>query len=299
MNLVAWLVVAQSAIPGTSPDAGCQQAARLVREARSVGETAGPDRALTMYAEATRLCPTSWEAQNNLGDTYERLGRLDQARAAYLEASRLNPESPYPFFGLGDVYRKLGDRDLALVWYRRGLQLEPVRGDTAAFEETRAFVRTLTADDPGGLVPAETIARGLDPGGLTARGVGVVEALAFDERLIPFGLNSTNLLPAARAQLREISMALFDILRRSKATPQGGAQVVALVAGHADVRGSPMYNRQLALRRAESVVDELVVRFGAPRSALKAVSYGSERPLCRDQSESCHARNRRVELLRP
>jgi peptidoglycan-associated lipoprotein len=73
-----------------------------------------------------------------------------------------------------------------------------------------------------------------------------------------------------------------------------GTQV--LIEGHADDRGTNEYNLALGQSRARATRDALVSRgVGAPRITL--VSYGEERPTCRESNEKCWAQNRRAHFL--
>jgi len=65
------------------------------------------------------------------------------------------------------------------------------------------------------------------------------------------------------------------------------------VEGHCDDRGSEEYNLGLGDRRANAV-KEYLVKQGVPQSEITTISYGEERPLCRDENESCFQRNRRA-----
>lgn len=69
-----------------------------------------------------------------------------------------------------------------------------------------------------------------------------------------------------------------------------------LLEGHADERGSREYNLGLGERRGNSVRD-LMLAEGASANQIEVVSYGEERPVCRQSSESCWERNRRVEIV--
>ena len=66
--------------------------------------------------------------------------------------------------------------------------------------------------------------------------------------------------------------------------------------GNADERGSREYNMGLGERRGNAVYSALQAA-GANSSQLTVVSYGEERPLCTESSESCWAQNRRVEIV--
>jgi peptidoglycan-associated lipoprotein len=65
------------------------------------------------------------------------------------------------------------------------------------------------------------------------------------------------------------------------------------VEGNCDDRGSEEYNLALGDRRANAV-KEFLVKQGVPQTSINTVSYGEERPVCRDDSESCFQQNRRA-----
>jgi peptidoglycan-associated lipoprotein len=65
--------------------------------------------------------------------------------------------------------------------------------------------------------------------------------------------------------------------------------------GHADERGTREYNLALGERRANSVLNYLIVN-GASRSQIEVVSYGEERPAQTTSSETAYQQNRRVEI---
>jgi len=71
--------------------------------------------------------------------------------------------------------------------------------------------------------------------------------------------------------------------------------VVVVVEGHCDERGSAEYNLGLADRRATSA-KEFLVQLGASGDRLKTISYGKERPQCTDATEDCYQKNRRAHL---
>jgi peptidoglycan-associated lipoprotein len=69
------------------------------------------------------------------------------------------------------------------------------------------------------------------------------------------------------------------------------------IEGHADERGSQEYNLGLGDRRANAVKQWLVGQ-GIPEARMNVVSFGEERPECRETTEACYARNRRVAFPR-
>lgn len=69
-----------------------------------------------------------------------------------------------------------------------------------------------------------------------------------------------------------------------------------VIEGHCDDRGSEDYNIALGDSRASSVRTYLTDA-GISRDRLEIVSYGEERPVCREESESCWSRNRRAHFV--
>jgi len=64
--------------------------------------------------------------------------------------------------------------------------------------------------------------------------------------------------------------------------------------GHCDDRGTTQYNLALGKKRAEAV-RKYVADLGVA-APIDTNTYGKEQPVCREATESCWARNRRVEL---
>jgi peptidoglycan-associated lipoprotein len=69
-----------------------------------------------------------------------------------------------------------------------------------------------------------------------------------------------------------------------------------VVEGHCDERGSAEYNLALGDARAKAAKDYLV-DVGIPARQLSVLSYGKEKPVCQDPSESCWQKNRRVHIV--
>ena len=67
------------------------------------------------------------------------------------------------------------------------------------------------------------------------------------------------------------------------------------LAGHADKRGTPEYNRALGERRALAV-REYLAGLGLTPANLYTNSYGSDRPAVQGDDEAAFAKNRRVEI---
>jgi len=73
-------------------------------------------------------------------------------------------------------------------------------------------------------------------------------------------------------------------------------QALLMIEGHCDERGTGEYNFALGERRAKATMDYLVSR-GIDARRITVVSFGEERPTCRDHKEGCWAKNRRAHFL--
>jgi len=69
-----------------------------------------------------------------------------------------------------------------------------------------------------------------------------------------------------------------------------------LIEGHCDERGTNQYNLALGERRASATKNYLMA-LGISSSRIDTVTYGEERPLCREQTEECWQLNRRAHFV--
>jgi peptidoglycan-associated lipoprotein len=103
-----------------------------------------------------------------------------------------------------------------------------------------------------------------------------------------FDYDKKTLRPDALAALKTDSQALSDIIRQYP-------DFRLVVEGYCDERGSSEYNLALGEARAAQA-EEYLVTLGLPANQLKTVSYGKERPVCTDETESCWQKNRRAHI---
>lgn len=96
-----------------------------------------------------------------------------------------------------------------------------------------------------------------------------------------------------RYDLRAADIRLLDM---NAAWLKDNSDTLLLIEGHADERGTDQYNLSLGDRRAKAAMDYLVAQ-GVQASRINLISYGEERPLCVERSETCWARNRRAHFL--
>lgn len=76
---------------------------------------------------------------------------------------------------------------------------------------------------------------------------------------------------------------------------QANRDVLVLVEGHCDERGTDEYNLALGDRRAKAVRDYLVGK-GVAADRVTTLSQGEQQPVCRESNEACWRKNRRAVL---
>ncbi|WP_421788108.1 peptidoglycan-associated lipoprotein Pal [Hyphobacterium sp.] len=87
-----------------------------------------------------------------------------------------------------------------------------------------------------------------------------------------------------------------ETLRRQADWLNAYPGVTVMIAGNCDERGTREYNLALGARRANAARDYLV-SLGVSPSRIQTVSYGKERPTCRESSERCWSLNRNATTM--
>jgi peptidoglycan-associated lipoprotein len=127
-----------------------------------------------------------------------------------------------------------------------------------------------------------------NPGG-SEHGRYTVESLDTDsclrQRVVYFDFDQSTIRPEFQAAVA----CHAEYLKQFR-----GARVT--LEGNADERGTREYNTALGERRGNAVQSALGAA-GASSSQLNVVSYGEERPVCKEHGEGCWQKNRRVEIV--
>ncbi len=115
-------------------------------------------------------------------------------------------------------------------------------------------------------------------------------ALDADGRVALYGIlfdfDKATLQQTSNKQLQEVLTLLVE-----------NPELSLEIQGHTDSDGSEAYNLQLSQRRAESVLNYLVL-FGVAPARLEAKGYGASMPVAPNDTAENKAKNRRVELVR-
>jgi outer membrane protein OmpA-like peptidoglycan-associated protein len=164
---------------------------------------------------------------------------------------------------------------------------------TAALQETRRVLSTSgLAGGPDAVASGTNLPRPQDiaallelrpPGALERPGIQPILIRLSNELL--FAFDSAEILPEAETMLQRLAAALAGAVKKS-----------ITVEGHTDSIGSDAYNQRLSERRARAVADWLVAR-GIPPDTIRAVGYGSSRPIVPQTGNAEEEKlNRRVEI---
>ncbi|MGA7412010.1 MAG: OmpA family protein [Bryobacteraceae bacterium] len=130
-----------------------------------------------------------------------------------------------------------------------------------------------------------TVARSTEPDAATKASI---QALLNRIQDVYFDYDKHILRADAQTTLEADAKTLRDILKQYP-------NYKLTVQGFCDERGSEEYNLALGDARAKQAKDFLVT-LGLPSSQLVTVSFGKDKPVCTDQTESCWQRNRRAHI---
>ena len=102
---------------------------------------------------------------------------------------------------------------------------------------------------------------------------------------ITFKRRSTNITEESKETVKDIASILLE---NSKLTVE--------IAGHTDSRGSASLNKRISQDRANSVKAALV-NLGVDSKNIKAIGYGEDFPIAKDDEQGLSEINRRVEFI--
>lgn len=146
---------------------------------------------------------------------------------------------------------------------------------------------TITATGPGGSASATaSVSVNAPPPPVVEKGPTDDELFLKEVRDAYFDYDKADIRPDAREALSKTA----DFL---KAHPQ----FKVTIEGHCDERGSTEYNLGLGDRRA-SAVKQYLVSLGVSSGSLSTVSFGKEKPFCRESNEACWQQNRRGHFVK-
>ena len=143
----------------------------------------------------------------------------------------------------------------------------------------------LTVNEPPVAVPIATPARSAAP-------VATRSPLTMDQQIQQ--AMQTILFDYDKSDIRSDQM---NKLQTASSFLRQNPNLRFTIEGHCDEQGSEEYNLALGGRRANAVRQYLINQ-GIAESRFTSVSYGEERPVCREQTEERYQRNRHASFAR-
>ena len=142
-----------------------------------------------------------------------------------------------------------------------------------------AFVERVFLGPPPPAAPAQETPAVVPPGAVPPAGVPEkLEAIYFD-------FDKYLIRPEDR-----------EALKRNADWLQKNANKKVIIEGNCDERGTNEYNMALGQRRADAAAKYLM-DLGIGKGRIGTVSYGEEKPLCKESNETCWSKNRRDDFI--
>ncbi len=114
----------------------------------------------------------------------------------------------------------------------------------------------------------------------------IKEGQAFDLENIYFAYDSDSLLNESSVEIRRLAIFM-----------KTNSYVRIKIVGHTDNQGGKAYNIDLSKRRALSMLNELVSKYGIKRERMEYDGMGDTKPKATNETEEGRAKNRRVEVV--
>jgi len=86
------------------------------------------------------------------------------------------------------------------------------------------------------------------------------------------------------------------VLDENASTLKGKQFKKVVIEGHCDERGTTDYNLALGERRA-SAAKRYLTTLGVPAARISIISFGKEKPSCKEHNETCWQNNRRAHFI--
>jgi len=228
---------------------------------------------------------------NNLADTYEKQGRIEEAIAGYKVSIESDPELTTPYLSLGDIYFKKETYEYAIEHYEKGLSLWDAKLKTGRI---RQEVLENLAIDMEEVKAALNKARAKVSLYRSKRDLVASLNLKSHTRAIKpvpsenlyFGFDQAEITIESKYQLEALLAALKDNELRAYRFQ---------IAGHTCSTGSDAYNQGLSERRPRGVKEWLGAH-GYPEAQLQTTGFGKNKPIADNSTEEGRRLNRRVEI---
>jgi outer membrane protein OmpA-like peptidoglycan-associated protein len=229
--------------------------------------------------------------QNNLADTYERQGRIQEALTRYKKAIEHYPELATPYLSLGEIYFKRRIYEYAVEYFEKGIWLreEELKGKEIKQEEAQNLKKDIEEakfflNKAREKVPLYKSKKVLVSSLSLRNSTRAIRPVPSEN--LYFGFDKTDITSESKCQLEALLDAINDDELKSYRF---------LLAGHTCIIGSESYNQKLSERRANAVKEWLVAH-GYSSIQLQTTGFGKNKPIADNSNEEGRKLNRRVEI---
>ena len=87
------------------------------------------EEAIAMYKKSLEINPNNAEAYNNLGIRYAEMGKKEEAVAMYKKALEIDPNQAASYNNLGIAYYSMGKKEDAVAMYKKAIKINPGYAD--------------------------------------------------------------------------------------------------------------------------------------------------------------------------
>ncbi len=147
--------------------------------------------------------------------------------------------------------------------------------------------------DGGSVISKSTVAR-----------AGALPEISYDKYISDCGTNKRPAVKKAIALNVEFDTAkaivkekYYDNIKKVADFMKANPGTVVTIEGHTDNVGNAAYNKKLSLKRAKSVRQYMINKFGIDGKRIKTAGYGEEAPIASNNTEEGRQKNRRVEAV--
>jgi peptidoglycan-associated lipoprotein len=178
------------------------------------------------------------------------------------------------------------------------------QGGTVPWQDRYRLLLTLSSPDRPARPPPETAVAAAEQPPVAVAAAGAQAGPIAAPPPSPLAAPSAKAPAAGRCALEPVRFSFASIeltagVQRELdafAACLGGTTSAVRLEGHCDARGGVEFNQWLADERARAVAAYLKDR-GVDAKRISTGYKGKASPLCTEESEPCHARNRRVEAV--
>lgn len=134
---------------------------------------------------------------------------------------------------------------------------------------------------------------------------GVLPEISSDKNISDCGTNKKPVAKKASIALNVefdtakaiVKEKYYDNIKKVADFMKANPGAVVTIEGHTDNIGNAAYNKKLSLKRAKSVRQYMINKFGIDGKRIKTAGYGEDAPIASNNTEEGRQKNRRVEAV--